>query len=135
MGRIGALLLIAAVLAGCSAGERSFSGFETKGGESVNIVPANYRAEILAYQRSYLNDPTGIRNAAITQPTLKNVGIGERYVVCARFDAKGPGGGYIGLHEYLVIFLAGKLDQMGVTRDQCVGANYQPFPELERLTR
>ena len=119
-------------LGGCAG--RSL-GPETKGGESVNIVPANYRAEILAYQRSYLNDPTGIRNAAITQPALKSVGTTERYVVCVRFDAKNPGGAYTGVRDYLVIFLAGKLDQMGVTLDQCAGAPYGPFPELERLTR
>jgi hypothetical protein len=39
------------------------------------------------------------------------------------------------VREHLVIFLAGKLDQMGVTREQCKDAAYEPFPELERLTR
>ena len=122
------------VLGGCS-GERTFSGVETTGGGSVNVFPDRYRAEILAYQRSYLNDPTGIRNAAVTQPALKSIGGVERYVVCVRFSAKGPGGGYTGVRDYLVIFLAGKLDQMGVTREQCKDAAYEPFPELERLTR
>ena len=42
---------------------------------------------------------------------------------------------YTGVREYLAIFLAGKLDQMGVTREQCKDAAYAPFPELERLTR
>jgi hypothetical protein len=127
--------LLGAALAACASGERDYSGPETKGGVGVNIPPENYRAEILAYQRSYLNDPTGIRGAAITQPALKSVGSTERYVVCVRFDAKAPGGGYTGERDYLAIFLAGKLDQMGVTRDQCQGAPYQPFPELERLKR
>ena len=85
--------------------------------------------------RSYLNDPTGIRSAAISQPVLRKVGSVERYVVCVRFDAKGPGGAYTGVREQLVIFLAGKLDQMGVTREHCKDAAYEPFPELERLTR
>jgi hypothetical protein len=127
--------LLGVVLAACASGERDYSGPETKGGVGVNIYPDNHRAEILAYQRSYLNDPTGIRGAAITQPALKNVGVGERYVVCVRFDAKASGGGYTGERDYLAIFLAGKLDQMGVTRDQCQAAPYQPFPELERLKR
>jgi hypothetical protein len=132
---VGAGLILAFLaLAGC-AGERDYSGPETKGGASVNIHPDNYRAEIIAYQRSFLNDPTGIRSAAISRPALKNVGVGDRYVVCVRFNAKTPTGAYSGVREHLAIFLAGKLDQMGVTREQCRDAAYEPFPELERLTR
>jgi hypothetical protein len=59
----------------------------------------------------------------------------ERYVSCVRFNAKAPGGAYVGVREHLAIFLAGKLDQMGVTRELCKDAAYEPFPELERLTR
>src|ERR1044072_644316 len=112
------------LLAGC-AGERQFSGVETQGGASVNIFPERYRAEILAYQRSYLNDPTGVRSAAISQPALRKVGSVERYVVCVRFNAKQPSGGYAGVREHMAIFLAGKLDQMGVTRELCKDASYE----------
>ena len=52
------LLLLLLLLAGC-ASERNFSGQETQGGAGVNAFPEKYREEILAYQRSYLNDPTG----------------------------------------------------------------------------
>jgi hypothetical protein len=123
------------LLAGCASGERDYSGPETAGGASVNVFPDRYRAEILAYQRSYLNDPTGIRSAAISQPALRKVGNLERYVACVRFNAKGPNGAYTGVREHMAIFLAGKLDQMGLTREQCKDAAYEPFPELERLTR
>ena len=122
-----------ALLGGCASGESISS--ETKGGASVNLVPANYRAEIIAYQRSYLNDPTGIRSAAISQPTLKNVGTGDRYVVCVRFNSKNPNGPYAGVRDHMAISLSGKLDQMGLARDLCKDAVYEPFPELERLTR
>ena len=122
-------------LAACSSVEKDYSGPETQGGASVNIFPEKYRAEILAYQRSYLNDPTGVRSAAISQPALRKVGSVERYVVCVRFNAKQPTGGYAGVREHMAIFLAGKLDQMGVTRELCKDAAYEPFPELERLTR
>jgi hypothetical protein len=135
MRRIGLTAILCAALAACSTPEPEYSGRETKGGASVNVYPEQYRGEILAYQRSYLNDPTGIRSAAISRPALKNVGVGDRYVACVRFNAKGPNGAYTGVREYLVIFLAGKLDQMGVTREQCKDAGYEPFPELERLTR
>src|SRR3954462_8505712 len=84
------------LLAACSSVERYYSGPETQGGAGVNVFPEKYREEILAYQRSFLNDPTGIRNAGISQPALRKVGSVERYVVCVRFDAKGPSDGYIG---------------------------------------
>lgn len=120
-------------LAGCGGG--SLSGPETAGGAAVNKFPDNYRAEIIAYQRSFLNDPSGIRGAAITQPAVKSVGSTERYVVCVRFDAKAPTGAYAGAREHLAIFVAGKLDQMGVAGEACRDAAYEPFPELERLKR
>jgi hypothetical protein len=136
MGRMLIFALLGLALAGCASGERDYSGPETTlGGVGVNVFPENYRAEILAYQRSYLNDPTGIRSAAITQPALRKVGSVERYAVCVRFNAKAAGGAYTGVREHLTIFLAGKLDQMVVTREQCKDAVYGPFPELERLTR
>jgi hypothetical protein len=128
-------VLMGLALAACSSVEKDYSGPESQGGASVNVFPDKYRAEILAYQRSFLNDPTGIRQAAISQPELRKVGKVERYVVCVRFDAKQPSGGYSGVREHMAIFLAGKLDQMGTTRELCKDAAYEPFPELERLTR
>jgi hypothetical protein len=128
-------ILAGLLLAGCATGERDYSGPETAGGASVNVFPEKYRTEILAYQRSYLNDPTGIRSAAISQPALRKVSSVERYVVCVRLNAKSPSGGYVGVREHLAIFLAGKLEQMGPTREQCKDATYEPFPDLERLTR
>ena len=130
-----AAVLMGVALAACSSVEKDYSGPETQGGASVNIFPEKYRAEILAYQRSYLNDPTGVRSAAISQPAVRKVGSVERYVVCVRFNAKQPSGGYAGVREHMAIFLAGKLDQMGVTRELCKDAAYEPFPEMERLTR
>ena len=136
MGRMPLLGLIGLALAGCASGERDYSGPETTlGGVGVNVFPENYRAEILAYERSYLNDPTGIRSAGITQPALRKVGSVERYAACVRFNAKAANGAYTGVRDHMAIFLAGKLDQMAVAREQCKDATYEPFPELERLTR
>ena len=127
--------ILGLALAGCAGGGSVLSGPETKGGQAVNVPPANYKAEVLAYLRNYLNDLSGIRDAAISAPALRTVGTGiERYVSCVRFSARTPGASPGG-REYLVIFLAGKLDQMGQTREQCKDAAYEPFPELERLRR
>jgi len=125
--------LLGVALCGCTS-EREFSGLETKGGVSVNVYPDNYKAEILAYLRNYLNDLTGIREAGISVPAMRKVGNLERYVSCVRFSARTPGASASG-RDYLVIFLAGKLDQLGQTREECKEATYQPFPELERLKR
>jgi hypothetical protein len=125
--------LAAAVLAACSS-EHGVDRLETKGGASVNVYPDNYKAEVLAFLRNYLNDLTGIRDAGITQPALRNVGVGDRYVVCVRFSARAPGASASG-RDYMAIFLLGKLDQMGPTREECKAGSYQPFPELERLRR
>jgi hypothetical protein len=127
--------ILCAALAGCATPERTFSGRETTGGAEVNSPPENYKGEVLAYLRNYLNDLSGIRGAAISAPAIRPVGGRiERYVSCVRFSAGTAGASPSG-REYLVIFLAGKLDQMGQTRDQCKDAVYQPFPELERLRR
>jgi hypothetical protein len=125
-----AVLLLAGALAACAGGPR----VETKGGEGVNIYPDNYKAEVLAYLRNYLNDLSGIRDAGITVPAVRPVGNLERYAVCVRFSARTPGASASG-RDYLALFLAGKLDQMGSAREECKGATYEPFPELERLKR
>ena len=96
-----AVVAMVVMLANCAGGEREYTGPETAGGASVNVAPENYRAEILAYQRSYLNDPSGIRSAAISQPALRKVANVERYVACVRFDAKGPAGAYSGVRDHI----------------------------------
>jgi hypothetical protein len=103
---------------------------------AANVYPADYRRELIAHLRTYLNDPTGIREAAISEPALKPVGPGDRYVVCVRFDPKGSGGGYAGAKDHLVIYAGGKLDRyVEAAGENCKEAAYAPFPELERLTR
>lgn len=126
--------MLGVALAGCATPDPVFSGHETTSGGNVNTPPENYKGEVLAYLRNYLNDLTGIRDAAISPPALRSVGSIERYVSCVRFSARTPGASPSG-REYLVIFLAGKLDQMGPNKEQCKDAPYQPFPELERLKR
>ena len=103
-----------------------------------NIAPVDYKAQILAYLRTYLNDPTGVRGAAIAEPELRNIpGTSvQRYMVCLRFNAKNTGGKYEGSRDRMVAFLAGRLDTLvAAPKEQCANANWQPFPELEKLKR
>ena len=109
--------------------------------EAQNVPPQNYKAEILAFMRTYLNDPSGIRGSSISPPHRKTL-IGapaERYVVCVRYDARKSGGDYAGLKTGVATFVSGRLDRFfdapREVRETCKDAVYEPFPELGQLKR
>jgi len=102
----------------------------------INTPPADYKRDILAAMHAYLNDPTGIRDAQIAPPVLKPVGNDQRYVVCLRFNPKSRGKDYAGTREIAAVFMVGRFDHfLDKTQDQCAGAAYAPFPELQKLAR
>jgi hypothetical protein len=136
---------IAILLGGCAG---SLSDAERHAEEAKNIPPVNYKADVVAFLRTYLNNPTNLRNAAMSQPELRELGPIPRYVACVRYDAKGSNGQYAGIKDSLVIFISGRLDsivELGGSggdaerrkplREFCAAAEYERFPELERLTR
>ncbi len=128
--RIAAVLLATAMVSACASEQPSVMTGEP------NIPPANYKAEILAYLRTYLNNPAGVREAYITEPSLLTVGGTQRYVSCLRFNAKNSVGKYEGSKERVVAFLSGRFDTLALARgEQCKNANWQPFLELEKLQR
>jgi hypothetical protein len=131
------VLLLALALAACGKTLDELSTEQRRAAWAAgNVYPADYRGELIAHLRTYLNDPTGIREAAISEPVLRPVGQGDRYVVCVRFNPKRAGGGYAGLKDHLVIYAGGKLDRYVETAgESCKDAAYAAFPELERLTR
>ena len=119
---------------------------ETARNEYVNtILPQNYKSEILAYMRTYLNDPTQVRDALISDPVIKPVDGADRYIVCLRYNAKKSGGQYAGNKDNVITFREGRFNRMidGIrdpregreAREQCKDVPLKPFPELERLTR
>jgi hypothetical protein len=130
--RHGGLLTAAAfVLSACAGG-----GLNVAAGSGTHAFPDNYKADILAAMHAYLNDPSGIRDAAITEPMLKEVGNGTRYVVCLRFDGKRDNGSYAGLKQIEAVFLAGRFeDFVDAPHEPCQAATYRAFPELEQLKR
>jgi hypothetical protein len=86
--------------------------------------------------RTYLNDPSRIRDAAVSEPGLKTFDGLDRYVVCVRYNARRGSGQYAGAKDSLVLFNDGRLDRIvDNARETCKDAAYRPFPELERLTR
>lgn len=128
------VLALMVLCAGCGKYEGTYTQATVTG--EANILPTNYRADVLAFLRTWLNDVSNVRDASISEPVLKQAGRVERYIVCIRFNAKNSTGKYEGTKERMIVFLAGKLDTMvDVRRDECAGVKYQPFPELERLSR
>jgi hypothetical protein len=130
-------LTMALALAACGKTLDELSSDQRKADwAAANVYPANYRPELIAYLRTYLNDPTGVREAAISEPALRPIGAGDRYIVCVRFNPKRPDGSYAGVKDHLVIYAGGKLDRyVEGGGESCKNAPYAAFPELERLTR
>ena len=96
--------------------------------------------ELIAHLRNFLNDPSNVRNAYVSEPVLTKIQGEERYVNCVRFNAKSASGGYRGNRDHLARYFGGKLEYFLELRpeandDRCRGADYQPFPELEQLGR
>ena len=130
------VIVLALALGGCA-------GIEGPSAETVQAartVPANYKAELLAYLRNFLNDPSNVRNAYVSQPVLGRIQGEERYLSCVRFDARNTYGGYRGSRDHLAVFFGGKLEYFVELRpemrdERCRTATYEAFPELERLAR
>jgi len=131
LGPLAGLLL---VLGGCGHDYRSTER-EPATEEEINVPPANYKAEILGAMHAYLNDPTGIRDAAISTPVVKALGNSKRFIVCLRFNAKN-GKSYAGAREIAAVFVAGRFDRfVDSAHEACADAAYAPFPELGKLSR
>jgi hypothetical protein len=133
-----ALIAGGGVLGACLLGACSHQGSLSSAADDseINTPPTDYRREIVSAMHAYLNDPTGIRDAEIATPAIKEVGGLHRYVVCVRFDAKKRGDQYAGVKEIAAVFMVGRFDRfVDKAKEQCAGAAYAPFPELQKLTR
>ncbi len=107
--------------------------------EAQNVYPQSYKADLLAFLRTYLNDPSHIRNAGVSQPALMGVGPGKRYVACVRYNARNDKGHYGGTKIGAATYVSGKLDRFVEAgprvKAMCKDAAFAPFPELTELTR
>jgi hypothetical protein len=131
--RVG-LIIVALALSACAGGHHRTD----EDGEGVNAYPTNYKTDILAAMHAYLNDPTAIRDAGISEPALKpaSLTMSSRYMLCLRFNPKKTATVYEGMREVAAVFVGGRFDQFIETpKELCAGATYAPFPELEKLPR
>ena len=94
-------------------------------------LPQNYKQDMLAFLRTYLNDPSHIRDGAVSPPVLKTVGPGERYVACVRYNARDDHRKYMGVKTGAAVYVSGKLDRFidgKPAQPYCKDAAYAPFP-------
>jgi hypothetical protein len=130
------MLLLTVLIAGCS-GDWAYR--QEASVQAHSVFPQNYRTEIVALMRTYLNDPTGVRDAYVSVPIQRTIEGIDRYSSCIRYIAKKGGGQYAPSRDSLVLFRSGRLDRIVdtemVARAQCKDAAYVPFPELQQMTR
>ncbi|WP_315726110.1 MULTISPECIES: hypothetical protein [unclassified Bradyrhizobium] len=132
------------LLAGCASGgpaafvsedNRSIS-YTGDRGVSGQPFPANYRSEVLAYLRTYLNNPVGVRDGVMAEPVQRTVGGRLRYVSCLRYAARDSDGSYPPAKDRAAIYVDGRFDRLIEDAGElCAGSTYAPFPELASLTR
>lgn len=132
-----AILLLPIALAACAGSDdgRSITYTDDRG-VANQPFPDNYRAEILAFMKTYLNNPVGVHDAAMADPVQRTVGGRLRYVSCLRFTPRESDGSYREVRERAILYVNGRLDRVVENAsDSCAGAVYAPFPDMEKLTR
>jgi hypothetical protein len=129
-------VLLPIALAGCLGSEDGRSTSFMEDSSATQRYPDNYRAELLAFMRTYLNNPVGVRNAEMAEPVQRTVGGRVRYVACLRFVPRESDGTYRDARERAVMYVNGRLDRLVENASEvCAGAVYVPFPELEKMVR
>jgi hypothetical protein len=110
-----AILLLPIALAACAGSDDGKPiTFTDDRGVSEQPFPSNYRSEILAFMRTYLNNPAGVHDAAMAESD----------------------GSYRQPRERAILYVDGRLDRLIENASEpCAGATYTPFPDLQGLTR
>jgi len=134
-----AILLLPLLLTGCLTGggeERGSISFTDDRGYSNQPYPKNYKGEVLAFMKTYLNNPVGVHEALMAEPVQRTVGGRLRYVSCIRYAPREADGSYREAREQAVVYVDARLDRiLENPGEACAGATYAAFPELEKLTR
>lgn len=130
--RLSLWLFLSLMLGGCGLS----SILESDSGERDQTFPSSYKSELLAFFRSYLKDPVAVREAAMAEPMLRNVGGQPHFVSCLKFNPRESDGSYRGVQIRGVIYNNGRLDRvLDDLGDVCASATYAAFPELQTMSR
>jgi hypothetical protein len=134
-----AILVLPIALAACAGGgedSRPISFMGSGSSSAIQPFPNNYRAELLAFMKTYLNNPVGVHEAVMAEPVQRDVNGKMRFVSCLRFSPRESDGSYREAQERAILYVNGRLDRIiEKPAEICAGAVYAPFPELEKLTR
>jgi hypothetical protein len=131
------ILLLPIVLAACAGDDEGRSiSFTADRGVAEQPFPNNHSAEVLAFMKTYLNNPVGVHDGAIAEPVQRTVGGRQRYVSCLRFSPRESDGSYRDPRERAIVYVDGRLDHVVENAGEiCAGAVYAPFPALEKMVR
>jgi len=133
-----AILLLPVVLSACAGVDDGREAVITidRGNDANQPYPNNYRPELLAFMKTYLNNPVAVHDAAMAEPVQRTIGGRLRYLSCLRFTPRESDGSYREARERAILYVDGRLDRMVENASEpCAGAVYAPFPELEKMTR
>jgi hypothetical protein len=131
-----AIVLLPLALAGCLGNDDTRAVSFVEDSNEAQSFPTNYRPEILAFMRTYLNNPVGVHAGQIAEPVQRTVGGRVRYVACLRYADKQSDGSYREPRERAIVFVGGRLDRIITNAsEECAGAVYAAFPDLEKMQR
>jgi hypothetical protein len=133
-----AIVLLPLLLAACAGNDDGKSiTYTDDRGVANQPFPSNYRAEVLSFMKTYLNNPVGVKEAFMAEPVQRTVGGRLRYVSCVRYNARDTtSSNYLGVRERAILYVDARLDRVVEDASEiCAGAAYAPFPEMEKLTR
>jgi hypothetical protein len=126
-------VLLAAVLGGCDT-FASLTRSPDPPKLDPSLFPANYRLEVADFMRTYLNNPTKVKDAYIAAPFLKPMDRVPQYITCVRYNPRDTRNQYEGNQTNIAMFLGGRLVQfVPGNPETCNGLVYQRFPEIESM--
>ena len=136
MGRAVAVMVLVVLLGACTTSNNDGLSYTADRGVDNQPYPSNYRAELLAFLRTYLNDPGSVRGAMIAQPVQRTVGGRLRYVTCLRYGTREADGRISPARVRAALFVDGRLDRMIEEGGEiCENVTFAPFPDMEKLAR
>jgi hypothetical protein len=131
-----AILLLPVALSACLDSDDSRTTTFVEDSNANQPFPSNYRTELLAFMRTYLNNPVGVRDATMAEPVQRTVSGKMRWVSCVRYSERQSDGTYREPRERAVVFVAGRLDRVAQNSGElCAAAAYAPFPDMEKMSR
>ena len=103
--------------------------------EGEDVLPKDYRNDIKLLLQQTLDDPTNLRDTAVTEPRIDPNAPIKRYYSCVKYNAREQvTKRYKGVVEKLAVFHEGNLNQLiEPPPGMCPAAAYRPYPEIQKM--